>query len=179
MNNQPEQNAVIRLVLLALTERLPGIPQADLLDLAQESLFFHYFDVADACSSLVSSKLLILSEQKNENARDASGRIVKRTFLSDEGAAVLNSLRHMLPPALAPILEKLEKNETEKENCKASYQPDGDYHYLVELEANEKGRELIHIRLSVPDEERARRYCQKWHEFSERIYLGLLENLDQ
>lgn len=178
MSKQEEQEAAIRLILLALVERLPGILLNDLHSLAQESLFFNYFDVAEASSNLLNKKLLILSEQKNEKLRDAAGNTVKRVFLSEEGAAVLESLRHMLPTSMKPVLDGLERRETAREDIKASYQADGDYQYQVELEANEKGRRLIHLSLSVPDENRARNYCQNWKKQASKIYLAILENLD-
>ena len=70
----------------------------------------------------------------------------------------------------------MRKTQTQSETH-ASFSPDANGAYSVNLIASEAGGELLQIRLSVPDEKRARDFCRRWPEVSARLYGEILEEL--
>lgn len=178
IRNKGDMNQA-KIFLLALADRIPGLPVADLQSYAQDTLFFDYFTVAEAYAELSSHQLLLAAEAKNETKRDALGQIIQRVHLTPAGRGVLDNLLPHLLPALHHQLELFNRNEQHKEAVNAHYSFDGDKSYTVVLTARDKGKELLQIKLSVPDEGRAREFCSRWSEVLPEIYQDLLNKLSE
>ena len=174
-----KQEMTLKLILLSLVEKIPGLSLNELYGLAQDSLFFHYFDVVKACNQLQEKKLLFLSVAKDEQERDVNGKAIERVYLHENGQAVLRSLQHTIPERIQRIIQQLKSEEQAKESLHASYSPDGDGAFLCKFFAGERKRELISIHLSVADENTARQFCERWEKDASSIYQALFDLLRQ
>lgn len=172
-----KQEMTLKLILLSLVEKMPGLSLNELYGLAQDSLFFHYFDVAKACNQLQEKKLLFLSIAKDEKEHDINGKPIERVYLHESGQAVLKSLQHTIPERIQRIIKQLNRQEEAKESLRATYSPDGDGAFLCKFYAGERNRELISLNLSVPDEQTARHFCARWQKNAPEIYQALFDLL--
>ena len=55
--------------------------------------------------------------------------------------------------------------------------PDGNGFYLVHLRQNDGLKDLIDLRLTVPDKQMGQTICERWKRNPQTVYLGLLSLL--
>lgn len=166
-----------KLFFLGLLRQQPGLLPDELSSRAAATLFFNSFIPEEALGELLQQGLIVLSENKEEKKLDAFGKKLKRCYLLPKGAEVWEQLKTQLPEGLLQELKAAVRKTQAQAETHASFSPDANGAYTVNMIASEAGGELLQIRLSVPDEKRARDFCRRWPEVSARLYGEILAEL--
>ena len=166
-----------KLFFLGLLRQQPGLLPDELSSRAVATLFFNSFIPEEALGELLQQGLIVLSENKEEKNLDAFGKKLKRCYLLPKGAEVWEQLKTQLPEGLLQELKAAVRKTQAQAETHASFSPDANGAYTVNMIASEAGGELLQIRLSVPDEKRARDFCRRWPEVSARLYGEILAEL--
>ncbi|MDO5015627.1 MAG: DUF4364 family protein [Eubacteriales bacterium] len=168
-----------KLILLAILKELPGLSPAELQSLAQDTLFFDYFTIAEALSTLSEQKLVSILEAKNELRRDASGRVRQSCYLTAAGEAVLDQLSGQISLPVRKQIKALSKESKAASEVNAFYQMNGHGSYDTYLEIKDQGQTLLSIHIDLPEEARARKFCDHWPNRAADIYRFLLADLSR
>lgn len=178
MSNKVNDSKV-KLIILALLKRLPGITPSRLQNLAQETLFFDYFTVAEAISLLCEQKLITVVEAKYEIRKDVKGKPLQSSYLTEKGELVYEQLKDQVPAGVQEQIMLLGKEENNKADLEAFYLANADNSYTLHMRAKDKGRPLLEIRLHLPEENRARSFANRWQDRAGNIYSYLLTELNR
>lgn len=173
----PSQNATIQLTLLSIAEHRPGLFWDELMEVAQSTFFYDYFQVADNISHLVNRKLITLSQDKGEVLVDAHGVPRRRAYLTPTGHSVLEQLSGQLPLPVQNQIAHLSQAKAIEQQRQSSWRPDG-RSFQVTLSVQDSTNLLLEIKLQVPSEEKARRYCKAWKDQADALYQDLILRLE-
>lgn len=132
-----------------------------------------YFNVQQALSDLIETKLIISEKVQNST----------RYTLSPDGKETLNLLIKKLPLAIREdARDYLRENNLsirETNSITSTYKKLENDEYMVHLKVDEDNIPLIDINISVPSEAAAKQMCHNWKDESQKIYsfvLGTLAN---
>lgn len=177
----PAELAINKLIILSIINRIPGITLGQLTTIALETLYMDYFDFVTAFEELCRDEMATESMRKNESVLDAVGRPVARCDLTPRGKAVYETLEHRIPLPIRSYLAQAcsgWKKDIRMQNIlSARCDPDGNGLYQVHLKQNDGIKDLIDLRLTVPDKVLGQHICDRWKRHPQTVYLGLLSLL--
>ena len=133
--------------------------------------YMPYFSLQESINELISSGL-ILSESRGT---------VSSYSLSPTGRETISSLWDRVPePFQKGITQYLLDNRQKLRDENAVYAeyektPSGDF--SVHCRVVEKGAELFHLSISVPDEKQARLVCLRWNAKAQSVYQLIMQEL--
>lgn len=174
----PQANQV-KLILLALIKNQPGLTPAQVQSLAQETLFFDYFTVAEAWAALEDQKLIFVTEPKYQKQKDLKGQPLLAAYLSAAGELVYKQLQGQISPPLLEQIKSLGQKAENQGELTASFSPQGDGSYLVTCQAWDQKSKLLEIQVQVATQDRARAFSEAWPKRAGQIYTHILAELSQ
>lgn len=170
--------AISKLILLRIVKQIPSITSNQLTNLALETLYMDYFTFIQAYSELQRDHMLMTAVRKDEVETDASGKPLERCDISKKGATILHTLDHKIPLHVKTYLLQATTSKRRDirrdHDIQAEYAPDANGHYLVKLSQHDGVHKLIDLRLTLPDQELARRVCRQWKNQPGSTYVKLL-----
>jgi hypothetical protein len=173
--------AINKLIILSILSRIQGITLNHLTSLALETLYMDYFDFVTAYEELCRDHMSTEGVRKGEDMLDAFGRPVTRCDLTPAGIAVLSTLESRIPLPIRSYLAQAcsgwQKDIRLQNTLSATSEPDGNGFYLVRLKQNDGLKDLLDLRLTIPDKSMAQQICERWKRHPQTIYLGLLSLL--
>ena len=172
------ETATDKMVLLYILNRWSGITLGQFTRLALDTRYMDYFVFVPLLDELCRDGLATRSVRKGESLRDADGQPVVRCDITPRGADVLRTLEHRIPPHVRAYLSQAaaswEKDLKKEETVTATCDPDGSGGYLVRLRLNDGTRDVVDLRLGVPDRAMGIAMCSRWRQDTQEAYLGLL-----
>ena len=175
---EKEQQAIQKLIILAILGRANGLTVNQLTALALETLYLDYFDFVHAYEELVCDHLTTESVRKGETMTDAAGQPVTRCDITPQGMTILETLENRIPlPVRSFITSTLagwRKDQLRESTVTATFDPDANGFYQVRLKQHDGRKETVDLRLTVPNEAIARKMCENWRQFPQTLYMGLL-----
>lgn len=162
--------AQIRLLVCYLLKTIKEpVPKALIQEVFHYEGLANYFEVAEALSDLQNDGHIILSDEA-ENAYTASA----------SGIDIANTLESKLPytvreHAYNSVLKTMTRMRREKENKVEIQQTENGF--LISLTVLEKNKELMTIRLLLPDQNMAKAAKDIFLEDPSKIYAGIIELL--
>jgi hypothetical protein len=176
-----EELAINKLIILSILSRIPGITLNQLTTLSLETLYLDYFDFVMAFEDLCRDQLAAEGIRKGEETLDSAGRPVMRCDLTEAGSIVLSALEARIPlpvrSYLAQTCSGWQKDARMASVLSASCEPDANGCYLVRLKQNDGLKDLIDLRLTIPDKNMALQICERWKRHPQTVYLGMLSLL--
>jgi hypothetical protein len=173
--------AINKLIILSILSRIQGVTLNQLTTLALETLYMDYFDFVTAYEELCQDHLAVESVRKNEEVHDANGRPVTRCDLTPEGRTILDTLEPRIPLPIRSYLAQAcsgwQKDIRLERTLTATCEPDGNGYHLVCLKLNDGLKDLIDLRMTIPDRIMAQQVCERWRRHPQTVYLGLLSQL--
>ncbi len=176
-----EELAINKLIVLSILNKIQGVTLNQLTTLALETLYMDYFDFVMAYEELCRDHMAVESVRKGEETLDAVGRPVSRCDLTQNGRAVLATLEPRIPLPIRSYLAQAcsgwQKDIRLRNTLTGVCEPDGNGFYLVRLKQNDGLKDLIDLRLTIPDKGMAEQICDRWKRHPQTVYLGLLSLL--
>lgn len=173
--------AINKLIILSILSRIQGVTLNQLTTLSLETLYMDYFDFVTAYEELCRDHMTTEGVRKGEETLDAVGRPVTRCDLTPAGAAVLATLENRIPLPIRSYLAQAcsgwQKDIRLRNTLSASCEPDGNGFYQVRLKQNDGLKDLIDLRLTIPDKSMAQQICDRWKRHPQTVYLGMLSLL--
>lgn len=173
--------AINKLIILSILSKIQGVTLSQLTTLSLETLYMDYFDFVTAYEELCRDRMSTESVRKGEEMMDAVGRPVTRCDLTPSGAAVLATLESRIPLPIRSYLAQAcsgwQRDIRMQNTLSAQYEPDGNGLYSVRLKQNDGLKDLIDLRLTIPDKAMAQQICDRWKRHPQIVYLGLLSLL--
>jgi hypothetical protein len=173
--------AINKLIILSILNKIRGVTLNQLTTLSLETLYMDYFDFVTAYEELCRDHMATESVRKGEETLDAVGRPVTRCDLTPAGAAVLNTLENRIPLPIRSYLAQAcsgwQKDMRMQNTLSATSEPDGNGFYQVRLKQNDGLKDLLDLRLTIPDKGMAQQICDRWKRHPQIVYLGLLSLL--
>lgn len=168
-----------KIIILFILENMPGLTLSELTSIALDTCYMNYFSFAAAMDYLSSNGFIIKSGRKNEDMKDSMENPVQRFDITPKGEKILQKLEHMIPVHIFSYLSdivKRRKSEIKRENeVFSSFDPDLYGGYTVKLKLTENAKEIISVRLSVPEKELAKTICEEWKNNYQQKYTGILD----
>ena len=178
---QTAELATNKLIILSIADRIRDITLNQLTTLSLETLYMDYFDFVTAFEELGRDGMLTESIRKDETRRDAAGRPVARCYLTDKGRTVLKTLETRIPLPIRSYLAQAcsgwQKDIRLQGTLSADYAPDANGYYQVQLKQSDGIKELVNLKLTIPEKAMARQICERWKRSPQTVYLGLLSVL--
>ena len=172
------ETAANKMILLYILNRWSGITLGQFTRLALDTRYMDYFVFVTLLDELYRDGLANRSVRKGESLRDADGQPVVRCDITPRGAEVLRTLEPRIPSHIRAYLSQATASwdkELKKENTVvATSDPDGSGGFLVRLRLNDGTRDVVDLKLSVPDRDMASSICAQWRQDTQKVYLGLL-----
>lgn len=176
-----EEQAINKLIILSILSRISGITINQLTTLSLETLYMDYFDFVTAYEDLRHDQLTVEGVRKGEETIDSAGRPVSRIDVTEAGRAVLATLEPRIPlpvrSYLAQACSSWQKDLRLQSVLTASCDPDGNGLYQVRLKQHDGLKDLIDLRLAIPDKAMGQQICERWKRHPQTVYLGLLSLL--
>lgn len=173
--------AINKLIILSILSKIQGVTLNQLTTLSLETLYMDYFDFVTAYEELCRDHMVTESVRKGEETLDAVGRPVMRCDLTPAGASVLNTLENRIPLPIRSYLAQAcsgWSRDTRMQNTlTATSDPDGNGAYLVRLKQNDGIKDLIDLRMTIPDKGMGKLICERWIRHPQIVYLGMLSLL--
>lgn len=173
--------AINKLIILSILEKVPGITINQLTTLSLETLYMDYFDFVTAYEELCRDHMIAEGLRKSEEMLDATGRPVSRCDLTPAGSSVLATLENRIPLPIRSYLAQAcfgwKKDQRLQNTISATSDPDGNNGYLVKLKQSDGIKDLIDLRLTVPDKEMGELICERWQRQPQTVYLSILSLL--
>ncbi|MDO5033620.1 MAG: DUF4364 family protein [Eubacteriales bacterium] len=176
LNMQANQ---VKLILLALVKSQPGLSPGQIQALAQETLFFDYFTVAEAWASLLDQKLISVAEPKYNKQRDLKGQTLLASYLTEAGQLVYEQLHKQLSPALLEQIRNLGQVAQNQAELKSYFEDQGDGSYLLHCEAWDRQSKILDLQLQLSSPDRARAFSEAWPDRASQIYTFILTELNR
>ncbi|HAL74501.1 MAG TPA: hypothetical protein DCM45_05335 [Clostridiales bacterium] len=173
--------AINKLIILSILNKIQGVTLNQLTTLSLETLYMDYFDFVTAYEELCRDHMATESVRKGEETLDAVGRPVTRCDLTPAGAAVLNTLESRIPLPIRSYLAQAcsgwQKDMRMQNTLTAASEPDGNGFYQVRLKQHDGMKDVVDLRLTIPDKGMAQQICDRWKRHPQLVYLGLLSLL--
>ncbi len=173
--------AINKLIILSILSRIQGITLNQLTTLALETLYMDYFDFVVAFEEICRDRLAIEGTRKGEEILDAVGRPVTRCDLTPAGQAILGTLESRIPLPIRSYLAQAcsgwQRDIRLQSTLTATCEPDGNGLFTVRLKQHDGLKDLIDLRLTIPDRGMAQQICDRWKRHPQTVYLGLLSLL--
>ena len=173
--------AINKLIILSILSRIQGVTLNQLTTLSLETLYMDYFDFVTAYEELCRDHMTTEGVRKGEETLDAVGRPVTRCDLTPAGSAVLSTLENRIPLPIRSYLAQAcsgwQKDIRLRNTLSASCEPDGNGFFQVRLKQNDGLKDLIDLRLTIPDKSMAQQICDRWKRHPQTVYLGMLSLL--
>ncbi len=173
--------ATNKLIILLIADRIKNITLNQLTTLSLETLYLDYFDFVTAYEELCRDHMISESVRKDETKLDAVGRPVTRCDLTDKGRTVLKTLESRIPLPIRSYLAQAcsgwQKDIRLKGTLTAKYQPDANGTYQVLLKQSDGIKDLVSLKLTIPEKTMAKQVCERWKRSPQTVYLGLLSVL--
>lgn len=173
--------AINKLIILSILGRIQGITISQLTTLALETLYMDYFDFVTAYEELCRDHMAVEGVRKGEEKLDAVGRPVTRCDLTQAGRTVLSTLESRIPLPIRSYLAQAcsgwQKDIRLQSTLTGTCEPDGNGLFLVRLKQNDGLKDLVDLRLSIPEKTMAQQICERWKRHPQTVYLGLLSLL--
>lgn len=173
--------ATNKLIILLIADRIRDITLNQLTTLSLETLYLDYFDFVTAYEELCRDRMISEAVRKNEPKVDAVGRPVTRCDLTDKGRTVLKTLEARIPLPIRSYLAQAcsgwQKDIRLKGTLTADYQPDANGNYQVFLKQSDGIKDLVSLKLTIPEKTMAKQVCERWKRSPQTVYLGLLSVL--
>lgn len=173
--------AINKLIILSILGKIRGITLNQLTTLSLETLYMDYFDFVTAYEELCRDHMVTESVRKGEEKLDAVGRPVTRCDLTPAGTSVLATLESRIPLPIRSYLAQAcsgwHRDTRLQNTLTATSDPDGNGCYLVRLKQNDGLKDLIDLRLTVPDKTMGQLICERWMRHPQTVYLGMLSLL--
>ena len=170
--------AINKLIILSILSRIQGVTLGQLTALSLETLYMDYFDFVTAFEELCRDHMAVESVRKGEDVLDAVGRPVTRCDLTPQGRTVFNTLENRIPLPIRSYLAQAcsgwQKDIRLRNTLSASCEPDANGLFLVRLKQNDGLKDLIDLRLTIPDKAMGQMICDRWKRNPQTVYLGLL-----
>ena len=170
--------AINKLIILSILSRIQGVTLGQLTALSLETLYLDYFDFVTAFEELCRDHMAAESVRKGESVLDAAGRPVTRCDLTTQGCTVFKTLENRIPLPIRSYLAQAcsgwQKDIRLRNTLSASCEPDANGLFLVRLMQNDGLKDLIDLRLTIPDHSMGQQICDRWRRNPQTIYLGLL-----
>lgn len=174
----PIESANQKIVLLYLLDALPGLTEPQLVRLALDSQYMDYFQFASRLEALCDDGLASRSVRKGEAVLDAFGQPVRRVDSTPRGQEVLEALRQSIPVPmrayLAGAVEAARGDLRREDSVLADWAPGPDGFPMVHIRLREGARDLLDLRLLVPDAGAAERVCTTWKSRTQDLFPALL-----
>jgi hypothetical protein len=178
---ETEEIAINKLIVLSILGRISGITLNQLMTLSLETLYLDYFDFITAYEDLRRDQLATEGVRKGEETIDATGRPVTRCDITESGRTVLAALEHRIPLPIRSYLAQActgwKKDVRLQSVLSASCDPDANGFFQIRLKQNDGLKDLIDLRLTVPEKSMAGQICERWKRHPQTLYLGLLSLL--
>lgn len=173
--------AINKLIILSILDKIQGITLNQLTALALETLYMDYFGFVTAFESLCQDRLALESIRKDEEMMDAFGHPVTRCDLTQAGRIILATLEPRIPMPIRSYLAQAcsgwQKDIRLKKTLSGICEPDANGFFLVRLKQNDGLKDLIDLRLTIPDKSMAQQICDRWKRNPQTVYLGMLSLL--
>lgn len=173
--------AINKLIILSILSKIKGVTLNQLTTLALETLYMDYFDFVTAYEELCRDHMATESVRKGEETLDAVGRPVTRCDLTPAGTAVLSTLESRIPLPIRSYLAQAcsgwAKDIRLENTLSATSEPDANGFYLVRLKQHDGLKDLLDLRLTIPDKSMAQQICDRWKRHPQTVYLGMLSLL--
>lgn len=173
--------ATNKLIILSIISRIGGITLNQLTTLALETLYMDYFDFVTAFEELCRDHMLVEGVRKNEKLLDAVGRPVVRCDMTDKGYKVLQTLESRIPLPIRSYLAQAcsgwRRDSRLRSTLTATCEPDANGFFQVSLKQNDGLKDLVDLRLTIPEKTMAEQICERWKRSPQMVYLGLLSVL--
>lgn len=170
-----------KLILLYIAEQAPGIRKSQLRDAALATLSMDYFDATSALDELISTHLLHVAVRKNEPVHDARGRAVERCELTDTGRTALDALEKQIPAStkrfLSGYLIDGDLKRRIADTITATVEITATGHYRLTCRQSDENNSGLTLSLSFPTQELAQIAATTWREYSEDVYLSVVNAL--
>ncbi len=159
------------IVLFMLNEVKFPLKRSQLFEFILEREYCTFFSLQQAIGELLDSKLI------------QSKAVLNGTQLSitEEGKSTLKYFANRLEPSIQEdIRHFMHQNKLNFKNevsIQSDYFKSTSGEYTARLFIKEELWDLIHIELSVPTEEGAKKACRQWKEKHEEIYGYIMEQL--
>lgn len=172
------ETAENKMILLYILNRWNGVTVGQLTRIALDTRYMDYFAFMSVLDGLCRDGLATRSVRKGESQLDADGQPVVRCDVTPRGAEVLRSLEGRIPPHVRGYLGQAAASwakELKRENTVvAAYDPDANGAWTVRLRLNDGARDVVDLKLSVPDKASAAAMCALWKSDTQALYVGLL-----
>lgn len=173
--------ATNKLIILSILHRIRGITLNHLTTLALETLYMDYFDFVTAFEEMCRDHMVVEGVRKNETLLDAIGRPVVRCDLTEKGSKILQTLENRIPLPIRSYLAQActgwQKDSRLQSTLTATCEPDANGFFLVSLKQNDGIKDLVDLRLTIPEKNMALQICERWKRSPQMVYLGLLSVL--
>ena len=173
--------AINKLIILSILSKIQGITLNQLTALSLETLYMDYFDFVTAYEELSRDHMIAEGVRKDEQLLDAFGRPVTRCDLTPAGSSVLATLESRIPLPIRSYLAQTcsgwHKDYRRRNTLTATSDPDGNGFYLVRLKQNDGLKDLIDLRITIPDKGMGQQICERWLRHPQTVYLGMLSLL--
>jgi len=180
-NLEAAELAINKLIILSILNRIPGVTLSQLTTISLETLYMDYFDFVTAFEALCRDELAAESTRKGETVMDAIGRPVTRCDLTPRGKALFDTLENRIPLPIRSYLAQAcsgwRKDIRLQNTLSASCDPDGNGFFTVRLRQHDGIKDLVDLRLSIPDRQMGQMICERWKRHPSTVYLGLLSVL--
>ncbi|MDO5737696.1 MAG: DUF4364 family protein [Eubacteriales bacterium] len=171
-----DKSLIFTLCLLTL---FPGLREDELVRHLTDSLYLDYFRARDNLQKLLARGLARQSERKNELQSDAQGKKVLRFDATPEGYLVAKNLSAQLPANMQTYLRQLRLREDgawqNRQTSEIELLSDGTAALLIS--ASEGHKNLLELKINLPDLNLADQLKKIWDEDSAKIYQAILEAL--
>ncbi len=172
---------VHKLILLHITDQVPGIRRSLLCDAALATLSMDYFDVTQALDELLASRLIHVAVRKGEILHDARDKAVERCDLTEAGQTALKALENQIPPATKRFLSAylsegdLDRRLKDTITTRIEPTPSGQYRLTCRQAGDQDGD--LTLSLLFPTEDLARKAALAWRERSHEVLTAIIEAL--
>ncbi len=176
-----EQQITLQLLIMTIVDELADPCADDIQHFALGTMMMDYFQFCELFARLQADGLIKASVRKDETRLNAQGRPLPSYDLTEDGAAVYDSISHALPIALRRSLlfemNQMKKKRRYETEFFARYRADDNGHFDVHIGFDEQLRDHFSLKLRVPNEQEARTICKNWKEHPLDLHLQLLQLL--
>ncbi len=171
------ETAESKMILLYILRRWTGVTVGQLTRIALDTGYMDYFAFVALLDALCRDGLATRAVRKGETQKDAEGQPVVRCDLTPRGEEVLRPLESRIPRHVHAYLDQAAESwakELRRENTvSAECEPDGAA-WRVRLRLNDGLRDVVDLRLTVPDKATGAAVCAQWRRDTQAAYVGLL-----
>ena len=147
------------------------LSEMDLLHVALENEWMNYFDFSRIVAELKEGEMITVE-------RRPQGDFLT---LAPKGKEILNHFAERLPLSLRHSIDTYAQGHRVQINRAsqhvASYYKRGDNDYLVSMEIADQKEPLMSLSISVPTEEMAKTFVNRWEERADDVFAQVLRSL--